>query len=187
MSSFQNIGNIRSDVFQLKNRQEAQIKNEGHRSIPCFCLENAKHPKWKLCPIDMTPKLYFVNNHKKKNKYGAALITDVRNPAHLSIVNTKKSKSSHWTTPSYSTEQVTPNTHSNARFNKDVQQIKRRIDTFKEKTTNKTKEEMTLRFRIDSANTDRKKTLKKGFFKKDVYSAPRPHHFQDDIHRPASL
>ena len=46
---------------------------------------------------------------------------------------------------------------------------------------------MITRFRIISANSDRRKALKTGFHEKENYKQPRPHHFNDDIYRPVCI
>lgn len=141
-----NLSKIRSDV--INQRQEA----ESTRRKPRFCTEKTLHEKWNVAPIDMTPKLYVVNNTK---------IT-VRGIKEKNRLMTKK-------TPVGLT---LPKLHCND--NVFCSQKSGDYDDGRK---------MLLRFRIDSANTDRRKTLKTGFFSKDVFAAPRPHHFRDDIHR----
>ena len=164
---------IRSDIIQKKNDKERKKReNTVQRSIvPCFCTENAKHPKWSLCPIDMSPKLYFVNhtNTKNSDKFEKTRVIMTKKS------NTAKGKFSSLPNTSFLNSSQLDNFSTLNQRNNDCCSG----DTVKEK--------MTLRFRIDSANTDRSKTLNNGFFKKGFYTAPRPHHFRDDIHRSVSL
>ena len=168
---------IRSQIIQQKNikEQNKKINNPAlQRTIPCFCIKNNKHPKWKLCPIDMSPKLYFVNNvnnGESKNKKSNEKKNVGVLPPRSNLTKSMMLQSSTLLLNN-NTQQKIPLSLSQKN---DVTAI-----------TN-SDAEMTLRFRIDSANTDRRKTLNKGFFKKGFYSAPRPHHFRDDIHRPVSF
>ena len=165
LSGENDVRKIRSDViFEQEERRNAG--NAG-RKIPCFCIENAKHPKWSLCPIDMTPKLYFVNHNKTgyndKKKSKIPLLKTSKEKLKLPSLS---SQNSQWTTNTYYKSKIPIKIDDKETRNKQQGNL------------------MNLRFRIDSANTDRRKTLKKGYHEKGFYKAPRPHHFRDDIHRP---
>lgn len=167
------LGKLRSDIMHQKNNKERNERRDNpalqQRNIPCFCIENNKHPKWKLCPIDMSPKLYFVNNVKnssRKNNDAGKNVGVLSSSNQISLATSMDM----FSITSLLNQQKIP---SSSRKNDAT-------------STKKNDADMTLRFRIDSANTDRRKTVHKGFFNKGFYSAPRPHHFRDDIHRPVS-
>ena len=178
MSKFQHnqlpeerLAKIRSEIIQQRDDERRNNPAHQQRSIPCFCIENNKHPKWKLSPIDMTPRLYFVNNVKNSNQNNNVKEKNVGDlsPSNLASASTLFDVTS--STVLILNKHKIPSSSS-----------KNNVTL----TSKKNDGDMTLRFRIDSANTDRRKTLDKGFFKKGFYSAPRPHHFRDDIHRPVS-
>ncbi|XP_066935673.1 uncharacterized protein [Clytia hemisphaerica] len=166
LSGEKDVKKIRSDII-FEQEERRKTENSG-RKIPCFCIENGKHPKWNLCPIDTTPKLYFVNNNRPGNN---------RTKSKIPLLKTSNEKLKLPSLSSQNSQWVTSTCYRRSK-------IPRRIDS---KETGNDKEQqhlMTLQFRVDSANTDRRKTLKKGYHEKGFYKAPRPHHFRDDIHRP---
>lgn len=158
------VDQIRSDIACTAGRKSNVKERDSKESSFTTIQGPLNHRIWQLPPINLSPKNYF--NTQQKDK----------------CVKNKMNNASN---------------HNKSKISLQVGNNECRIREFKPSVGYfqmlqaqqklKQKKPMVTRFRIDSANTDRRKTLRNGFHEKGKYSQPRPRHFNDDIHRPVRL
>ena len=139
--------------YQINNVDKIEERRLSEKCLNQKNKNNKKNDIFLIKPLDLTPKLYVHNNDKKKR-------------------NIQKTNKTH------SLQSVLENKRKDFKF-----PVLQKMQKIPETKMSENKHRFVTKFRIDSANTDRRKALKTRFFKNPPYSSPRPHHFNDDIHR----